>query len=102
MDSTFSLEPDEFSALVVETERASQSMGEVCFGPTKSEEAGSRKRRSTYVCEDMKAGEVFTEKNIRRIRPGMGLPPKYYDLVLGRRATSDLRKGTPVTWDIVG
>jgi pseudaminic acid synthase len=102
VDSTFSLEPDEFSALVVETERASQSMGEVRFGPTKSEEAGSRKRRSIYVCEDMKAGEVFTEKNIRRIRPGMGLPPKYYDLVLGRRATSDLRIGTPVTWDIVG
>ena len=101
VDSTFSLEPDEFRSLVVETKRASQSIGEVHFGPTASEMAGSRKRRSLYVGEDMAAGERFTEKNLRRIRPGMGLAPKHFRALLGRKVKEDVRRGTPVSWDIV-
>ena len=58
-------------------------------------------RRSLYVVEDMKAGDVFTEKNLRRIRPGMGISPKYYDALLGRCVKCDVKRGTPVSWDIV-
>ena len=101
VDSAFSLEPDEFRELVVETERASQAIGGIRFGPTSAEAAGSRKRRSLYVGKDMTAGERFTTANLRRIRPGMGLPPKYYEMILGRKVKLDVPRGTPVSWDIV-
>lgn len=58
-------------------------------------------RRSLYIAEDMKAGEVFTEKSLRRIRPGHGLSPKYYNVLLGLRVKCDVQRGTPMTWDMV-
>ncbi|HZG15384.1 MAG TPA: pseudaminic acid synthase [Candidatus Bathyarchaeia archaeon] len=101
VDSAFSLEPHEFEALVVETERAWQSIGKVTYGPSEAEKASLKFRRSLYVSADMKAGDIFTSDNLRAIRPGYGLPPKYYDFLLGKQVKQDVRKGTPVTWDIV-
>jgi len=102
VDSSFSLEPEEMRALVVESERAWQSLGQVSYGPLEKEKASLAFRRSLYVARDMKAGEAFTLENIRRIRPGAGLAPKYQDLVLGRHAQCDLAAGTPLSWDVVG
>jgi len=101
VDATFSLEPAELQSLVVETERAWQALGNVSYGPTEKEKASLQFRRSLYVAEDMAAGETFTPKNIRAIRPGFGLPPKYLEVFLGKKASVDLKKGTPVTWNVI-
>ena len=101
VDSAFSLEPDEFTALVTECKRAAQAMGEIWFGGTASEQAGRKKRRSLYIGEDMKAGEVLTEKTLRRIRPGLGLAPRHYDVLLGRKVGRDVKRGTPMSWDLL-
>lgn len=101
VDAAFSMEPDEMRALVTETERAWQSLGEVSYGPTPAEEPSLRFRRSLYVAEDMRAGEMFTTESLRVVRPGLGLPPKHYDELLGKRIVRDLPKGTPVSWDLV-
>ncbi|MED4882747.1 pseudaminic acid synthase [Bacillus smithii] len=101
VDSAFSMEPDEMRALVIETERAWQALGEVKYGPTEKERASLKFRRSLYVAKDMKAGEEFTKENLRIIRPGYGLSPKYYELVLGRTVKKDVKKGTPLSWDIL-
>jgi N-acetylneuraminate synthase len=101
VDSAFSLEPEEMKSLVIETERAWQALGQVSYGPTEAERKSLQYRRSLYVGEHMRAGDVFTEKNLRRIRPGAGLAPKYYDLLLGRSVKRDVAPGTPVSWDLV-
>lgn len=102
VDSTFSLEPAELASLVVETERAWQSLGAVTYGPTEAEQASLRFRRSLYIAADVRAGETFTPENVRSVRPGLGLPPCYLDLVLGRRAARAAKMGTALTWDLVG
>lgn len=101
VDSTFSLEPDEMASLVVETERAWQSLGRVSYGATQAEQKSLAFRRSIYIAEDVRAGEVFTEKNLRIVRPGHGLAPKHYDMLIGRSASCDLKAGTPATWDVL-
>jgi pseudaminic acid synthase len=99
VDSAFSLEPEEFAALVKETEAAWKSLGKVSIGPTKEEEKSLQFRRSIYISKDIKAGEVLTKENIRVIRPGFGLDPKYYDLLLGKQIKRDLKIGTPLSWE---
>ena len=101
VDSTFSLEPAELATLVIETERAWQSLGAVCYGPSEKEKSSLKFRRSLYVAEDMRANDEFTPENLRIVRPGSGLPPKYFDLLLGRRVTRDVKRGTPVSWDLI-
>ncbi|WP_341279849.1 pseudaminic acid synthase [Paenibacillus sp. FSL H8-0537] len=101
VDSTFSLEPEEFKALSIETERAWQAIGGVVYGATQAEQDSRNYRRSLYIAEDVKAGEAFTEQNVRAIRPGLGLPTKYMELILGKQARTDLKKGTPLSWDIL-
>jgi N-acetylneuraminate synthase len=101
VDSTFSLEPEEMKALVAETERAWQSLGHVSYGATQAEQKSLAFRRSIYIAEDVQAGEVLTEKNLRIVRPGHGLAPKHFDMLIGRRASRDLKAGTPATWDVV-
>ena len=102
VDSTFSLEPAEMKALVIETERAWQSLGHVSYGTSSAQEAKSLAfRRSLYVARDVKKGEMLTMENIRAIRPGFGLAPKWLDTVVGRRAAIDIARGTPVSWDIL-
>ncbi|WP_044748395.1 pseudaminic acid synthase [Bacillus alveayuensis] len=101
IDSAFSMEPEEMKELVIETERAWQALGEVKYGPTEKEKAALKFRRSIYVAKDMKAGEKLTKENIRIIRPSYGLAPKYYDLVLGKAVKKNVKKGTPLSWDIL-
>ncbi len=102
VDSAFSLEPEELRALVVETERAWRSLGEVRYGPSEAEKKSLVFRRSIYIAADVKAGEILTRENLRCVRPGLGLPPKYYEMLLGRRVNRDLPKGTPMHWDLIG
>ncbi|WP_419877926.1 pseudaminic acid synthase [Brevibacillus centrosporus] len=100
VDSAFSLEPQEFESLVVESERAWQSLGKVRYGPTEKEKNSLVFRRSLYVVEDIKKGETLTKQNLRAIRPGYGLPPKYFDQLLGKKVKRDVKKGTPANWEI--
>lgn len=94
VDSTFSLEPAELKALKEETTKAWEGLGYVSYGASTAEQGSKVFRRSLYVVNDVKKGEKFTAKNIRAIRPGLGLPPKYYDNVIGKSATQDLKRGT--------
>jgi N-acetylneuraminate synthase len=101
VDSAFSLEPNELAALVTETTRAAQSLGRVRYGPCGTEQASLVFRRSVYFVSDVRKGEVLTQSNLRCIRPGHGLPPKFYDSLLGRRARTDISRGTPARWELV-
>lgn len=99
VDAAFSMEPGEMKLLVEETEKAWKAIGKVHYGPTDNEKASTKFRRSIYAVEDIKKGEIFTTKNLRIIRPGDGLHPRYYESLLARRASYDIKKGTPITWD---
>jgi pseudaminic acid synthase len=101
VDSAFSLEPDELRVLVVESKRAWQALGTIFYGRTESEMASVQYRRSLYVARDMKAGDRFDEHNLRALRPGFGLPPKYIDVFMGKQVTRDVAIGTPVQWDLL-
>jgi len=101
VDSTFSLEPEEMKQLVIETERAWQSLGNIQYGPTEAEKPSLKYRRSLYIAEDMKAGDILTPQNLRSVRPGMGLPTKYYDMLLGKKIIKNVACGTAMSWDII-
>jgi len=101
VDASFSLEPHELASLVVETERAWQSLGQVQYGVTAAEQKSLQYRRSLYVVRDMLAGEVFSKDNVRAIRPGRGLAPKHFDAVIGRKARRAISRGTALGWDQV-
>jgi N-acetylneuraminate synthase len=102
-DAAFSLEPSEFRAMVEALRTAEKALGRVSYEVTEQEKASRIFRRSLFVVEDMQAGEMFTEQNVRSIRPGHGLAPKYLPEVLGRRAACDLLRGTPLRWaDVSG
>jgi pseudaminic acid synthase len=101
VDSSFSMEPDEMRQLVVETERAWQSLGKVAYGPTQAEKKSLAFRRSLYVAQDMKAGDVLTDANLRAIRPGYGLPTAMQELVMGKKIKVDVAMGTPMSWDLL-
>jgi N-acetylneuraminate synthase len=88
-------------ALVIETERAWQSLGKVMYGPTESEKKSLIYRRSLYIARDMEKGETLTKESVRCIRPGLGLPPKCFDLVLGKRINRDAKRGTPLAWEMI-
>ena len=96
VDSAFSLEPDELRSLVIETERAWQSLGKIQYGVQESEKKSLLFKRSIYVVKDIQVGEKFTEENIRVIRPGDGMAPKYYERLLGSVANVNLKMGTPL------
>lgn len=87
--------------LVAETERAWRARGQVRYGASSSEEPSLQFRRSLYVVRDVRAGEPLTPENIRAIRPGLGLAPKYLDQILGRHAAVDIRRGTPLAWTML-
>ena len=101
-DSTFSLEPHEFKEMVKAIHVAEKALGEVCYEVTEREAASLVFRRSLFVVKDIKAGEIFTEENVRSIRPGYGLHSRYLRNVLGRRAAQDIERGTPLSWDLIG
>ncbi len=99
VDSAFSLEPQELKMLVDECQRAQDSIGKVQYFAAKDEEISKVYRRSLYVVQDIKKGETFNSKNIRNIRPGLGLPPKYIYQMLGKKAKYNIKRGTPCTLD---
>lgn len=99
VDSAFSMEPQEFREMIKEVNRAKDSLGNVHFGLTESELRSRIFRRSVYISENIKKGEIFNEKNLRVIRPGLGLEPKFFETVLGLKAKEDYEKGTPLSWD---
>lgn len=101
VDSAFSLEPAELTDLVEATERAWQALGSVSYGPTEAERKSLQYRRSLYVVEAVTAGQVLTRENVRAIRPGLGLPTKYFDVVVGKRVARDVARGTALTWDLI-
>ena len=100
-DSAFSLEPQEFKAMVEAIRVAEKALGKVSYEVGEREAASRVFRRSLFVVKDVKAGEVFTKENVRSVRPGYGLPPKFLKEVLGRRAACDIKAGTPFEWRMI-
>lgn len=100
-DSAFSLEPQEFKAMVDAVRTAEKALGSVNFGASAHEQASRAFRRSLFVVEDVKQGEAFTPSNVRSIRPGHGMHPRNLDEVLGKKAAQGIKRGTPLTWDHV-
>lgn len=101
VDSSFSMEPDEMRSLVIESERAWQALGKISYGATEKEKKSLVFRRSLYIAQDMKAGEVLSPQNLRAIRPGLGLPPKHYEMVLGQTVKQDVKAGTALSWNLI-
>lgn len=101
VDSAFSIEPPELKALVEESERAWKALGDVKFDILNDEKGSLRFKRSLYVVKDIKEGEKFTPENLRVIRPGDGLPPKYYEKTIGKTAKMDIKRATALTWDLL-
>jgi pseudaminic acid synthase len=101
VDSAFSMEPAEMAQLVVETERAWWALGQVSYGATEAEKKSIVFRRSLYVVQDLKAGDVLTVENVRAIRPGQGLPTKYLEVIVGKTVTQDVKRGTGLSWDLL-
>ena len=100
-DAAFSMEPDEFKQMVKSIREVEKAIGKVTYNLTEKQKKGRVFSRSLFVVKDIKNGEVFTEENVRSIRPGYGLHPRYLNEVLGKRTKRDLEKGTPLSWKIV-
>ncbi len=97
-DASFSMEPEEFKQMVSDIRQTEVAIGEVCYGVTKQEENNVVFKRSVFCVRDIKEGEIFTEDNTRVIRPGYGLEPKYYEKIIGMKASRDIQRGTPIGW----
>ncbi|QIB27496.1 pseudaminic acid synthase [Caloranaerobacter azorensis] len=100
-DSSFSMEPHEFKKMVEDIRAVERAIGKVSFKVSQREEISRVFRRSIFIVKDIKKGEVFSEENIRVIRPGYGLAPKYYEDILGKTASKDIERGTPLDWSMV-
>lgn len=101
VDAEFSLQPEEFSALVQECKRAAVALGKVTYGGTAKEQASRKYRRSLYIAADMQPGDIFTSANLRSVRPGLGLEPKYLPMLLGKPIKKAASKGTPMSWELL-
>jgi len=95
------MEPHEFKALRDESERAWQSLGQIQYGISQIERKSLQFRRSLYVVENISTGERLTQKNVRAIRPGLGMPPEHLEHVLGLTAVRDIPRGTPLDWHLL-
>ena len=100
-DGSFSLEPSEFAEMISQVRIAERALGSVNFAPTPSEVKSRSLRRSLFVVKDMRAGEIFTESSVRSIRPGYGLHTRHLAEALGRRASRDIDRGTPMSWELI-
>lgn len=100
-DSSFSMEPDEFKSMVSDIRNVEKALGKVSYGPTKQEDGNMVFRRSIFTVKPIRQGETFTEDNIRVIRPGYGMKPRYYKDVLGKHASKDVDYGMPLTEDLI-
>jgi pseudaminic acid synthase len=101
LDSAFSMEPEEMSQLVLESERAWQALGKISYGATEAEKKSMVFRRSLYIVKDLKAGDVLTIENVRAIRPGLGLATKYLKVILNKTLKTDVARGTALSWDLI-
>ena len=101
VDSAFSLEPEEMKLLVRECNTAYHALGEIRYNTQAQEQKSLQFRRSLYIVEDMKKGDILTEKNLRSIRPGLGLSPKFYDVLLGKKVNRDIARGMRTSWEII-
>ncbi len=101
VDSAFSLEPEELSSLVTQSKLVWQAMGNVHYGATDAEKKSLTYRRSLYIAKDIKAGEPLTRENLKAVRPGLGLPTKYFDSLLGKSVRRDVKQGTALTWELI-
>jgi pseudaminic acid synthase len=101
VDAAFSMEPAEMALLRTESKHAWQAKGMVSYGPEEREKASLVFRRSLYIVKDMSEGDILTAENLRTIRPGFGLPPRFYDKLLGKKVKKAIKRGTPVTWELV-
>ncbi|OXT08749.1 pseudaminic acid synthase [Thermoanaerobacterium thermosaccharolyticum] len=100
-DAAFSLEPEEFSQMVRSVREVEKALGDVSYELSAKTMKSREFSRSLFVVKDVKEGEIFTEENVRSIRPGFGLHPKYYKYILGKKAAKDIDKGTPLNWDLI-
>ena len=100
-DSAFSMEPDEFKAMIEDIRAVEKALGTATYEVTEKQKENRVFRRSLFVVKDIKAGEVFSESNVRSIRPGHGLHTRYFDQVLGKKAVQDIKKGTPLSRELV-
>ncbi len=100
-DGSFSMEPDEFGSMVTDLKNAGAALGNVSYELTERQKKSRERGRSLYVSKDVKKGEIFTAENVKSVRPGYGLPPKYYDTILGRKATRDLKTGDALKWEYI-
>ena len=101
VDSAFSMEPEEFKNLRLETERAWQSLGAISYGATEAEKPSLAFRRSLYISKDIKAGQLLSHDNVRCVRPGYGLAPEHLDAVIGCSVADNVPAGTPLSWDLI-
>lgn len=102
VDATFSMEPEEMRLLVEESKKAWLAKGQIQYGPSGSENSSLKGRRSLYIVNDMKQGDILTPENLHSIRPGLGLSPAYYDILIGKKINCAVSKGTPMCWDFIG
>jgi N-acetylneuraminate synthase len=100
VDASFSLEPEEFKNLVIEVGRAFYSLGEVKYELTEKEKKSLQFKRSLYVVKDLKDGDILSTENVRSIRPGYGLHTRYYESILGRKVKTDIKAGTPISFEL--
>ena len=101
-DGAFSMEPEEFAQMVTDIRNIEKAIGKVSYGLTETQKRGRKNARSLYVTEDIKAGELFSDRNIKSIRPGRGLNTWFYDEIIGKKALVDLKRGTAMKWEYVG
>jgi N-acetylneuraminate synthase len=88
-------------SLVIETERAWKALGSISYGLTVKEQASASFRRSLYIVKNLKSGDVLTSDNLRAIRPGLGLAPKYFEMLLGKKVNRNVKRGTPMSWELL-
>jgi len=101
VDAAFSLEPDELALLVTESRSAALAGGNIVYGGGASEQASKKYRRSIYISQDLKAGDILSVDNIKIVRPGLGLVPKYYEMALGQKLVKDVPLGTALSWELL-
>jgi pseudaminic acid synthase len=101
VDAAFSLEPQELSQLAIESRRAFDALGQVVYGPITAELEGLQYRRSLYIVKDMQAGEVFSEENVKILRPASGMSPAFFEWLLGKSVKYNVHAGTPVAWEML-
>jgi sialic acid synthase SpsE len=100
-DASFSMEPDEFASMVRSVRNVEQGLGTISFELTEKQMASAVFRRSLFAAQDIKAGETLTPDNVRSVRPGHGLHPKHFDDIIGQTAKAAIRKGTPLSWELI-